>query len=413
MLVVQKYGGSSVANSERIRRVARRVVDRYREGCKMIVVVSAMGDTTDNLIDMARDISNSPSKREMDMLISTGEQMSIALLAMAVRSLGENAVSLTGPQVSINTDDNHCNAKIRHMNTGRLESELNRGNIVVVAGFQGINQLNDVTTLGRGGSDTTAVALAAAVKADTCEIYTDVDGVYTTDPRVEVKARKLDCITYDEMLELANLGASVLHPRAVEYAKLHNIPVHVRSSFNYNKGTIVKEVNDMEMDLVVTGVTYDLNTAKIGIFDVPDKPGTAYRIFDALAEAKINVDMIIQSAMRNQVNNIAFTVTHDDLSKALNVVESIQNEVGFKGYTHDESVAKISIVGAGMASNPGVASTMFEAMMRESINLEMITTSDIKVSCIIKEDLTQIAVKSLHKFFNLEFKDNHAGVINE
>jgi len=408
MLVVQKYGGSSVANPERIRRVARRVVDMHRQGNQMVVVVSAMGDTTDELIELVKEITSDPPKREMDMLLSTGEQVSIALLAMAIKAIGEDVISLTGPQVGIKTDNIHSKARIIDIDTGRLQQELNAGKIVVVAGFQGVNQANDITTLGRGGSDTTAVALAAAMKADLCEIFTDVDGVYTTDPRVVPEARKLDAITYDEMLELAHLGAVVLHPRAVECAKLHNIPIHVRSSFNHNLGTIVKEVNDMEKDMVVTGVAYDLNVTKIGIFDVPDKPGIAYKIFKALADKNVNVDMIIQSAMRNQVNSISFTVSQSDLKQALSVVESIKDEIGYKGYTHDQDVAKVSIVGAGMVSNPGVAAMMFEALAEENINLEMITTSDIKVSCIIKKELAEKAVKALHKKFKLEDQEHCA-----
>ncbi len=401
MLVVQKYGGSSVANPHRIRRVARRVVEMHRQGHQVVVVVSAMGDTTDELIELVKEITNDPPKREMDMLLSTGEQVSIALLAMAIKSLGEDVISLTGPQVGIKTDSIHSKAKIIDIDPARLQQELNQDKIVVVAGFQGINKENDITTLGRGGSDTTAVALAASMRADLCEIYTDVDGVYTTDPRMVPEARKLDAITYDEMLELAHLGAQVLHPRAVECAKLYNIPIHVRSSFNHNLGTIVKEVNDMEKDMVVTGVAYDLNVTKIGIFDVPDKPGIAYKIFNALAEENVNVDMIIQSAMRNQVNSISFTVSQSDLKQALNVVETIKDQIGYKGYTHDQDVAKVSIVGAGMVSNPGVAAMMFQALADENINIEMITTSDIKVSCIIKKELAEKAVKALHDKFGL------------
>lgn len=405
MLVVQKYGGSSVANPERIRRVARRVVDMHRQGHKIVVVVSAMGDTTDELIRLVKEITSDPPEREMDMLLSTGEQVSIALLAMAIKAIGEDVISLTGPQVGIKTDSIHNKARIVDIDTGRLQRELDSGKIVVVAGFQGVNKANDITTLGRGGSDTTAVALAAATKADICEIFTDVDGVYTTDPRMVPEARKLDTITYDEMLELAHLGAVVLHPRAVECAKIYNIPIHVRSSFNHNLGTIVKEVSDMEKSMVVTGVAYDLNVTKIGIFDVPDKPGIAYKLFSALAGKNVNVDMIIQSAMRNQVNSISFTVSQSDLKQALSVVESVKDDIGYKGYTHDQDVAKVSIVGAGMVSNPGVAAMMFEALAAENINLEMITTSDIKISCIIKKELAEKAVHVLHKKFNLD-KEN-------
>jgi len=401
LLVVQKYGGSSVANPERIRRVAQRVVEMRRRGHDIVVVVSAMGDTTDELIDLVKKITDNPPEREMDMLLSTGEQVSIALLAMAINNMGEKVISLTGPQVGILTDDVHTKARIVDIKTDRLREELAAGQVVVVAGFQGINTSNDITTLGRGGSDTTAVALAAALKADLCEIYTDVDGVFTADPRLVPDARKLPYVSYDEMLELAHLGAAVLHPRAVECAKLYGIPLHVRSSFNHNLGTIVKEVGEMEKALVVTGVAHDLNVVKIGLFDVPDRPGIAWRVFQALADENINVDMIIQSAMRNGVNDISFTVAQSDLQKTLGVVESIQHRVGAGGYTYDENVAKVSIVGAGMVTNPGVAAMMFEALARENINLEMITTSEIKVSCIIKAADAVRAVRALHRQFGL------------
>lgn len=401
MLVVQKYGGSSVANPERIQRVARRVVEMRREGHDVVVVVSAMGDTTDDLVELVKQITDNPSDREMDMLLSTGEQVSIALLAMAIQAEGEKVISLTGAQVSIMTDNVHTKARIVDINTERLREELDQGQVVVVAGFQGINGANDITTLGRGGSDTTAVALAAALKADLCEIFTDVDGVYTTDPRMVPDASKLDVVSYDEMLEFAHLGALVLHPRSVELAKIYGIPLHVRSSFNHNLGTIVKEVNEMEKTMVVTGVAHDNNVAKIGLFDVPDRPGIAFKIFQALADDKINVDMIVQSAMRDEVNDIAFTVAQSDLKKALAVVEKVQEEVGIKGYTYDDSVAKVSIVGAGMVTNPGVASMMFEALSQEGINLEMISTSEIKVSCVIKGSEAEKAVRTLHEKFSL------------
>jgi aspartate kinase len=401
MLVVQKYGGSSVANAERIRRVARRVADVRAEGHSIVVVVSAMGDTTDDLIHLVNEITDSPPEREMDVLLSTGEQVSIALLAMAIKELGEQVISLTGAQVGIMTDNSHTKARILNVNTTRLKEELKRGNIVVVAGFQGIDALNDITTLGRGGSDTTAVALAAALKADLCEIYTDVDGVYTTDPRMVPEARKLDVVSYEEMLELANLGAVVLHPRSVELAMQYGIPLHVRSSFNHNLGTIVREVDSMERALVVTGVAYDLNVAKIGLYDVFDKPGVAYRLFKSLADEKINVDMIVQSAMRDERNDIAFTCSQADLKKALEVVEKLLPELGADGYSSDDSVAKVSIVGAGMVSNPGVAALMFEALAGEGINLEMISTSEIKVSCVIRAEDVKKAVGALHKKFNL------------
>ncbi len=413
MLVVKKFGGSSVANPERIKRVAKRVVEEHQRGNQVVVTVSAMGDTTDDLIALMKQVSNNPSEREMDMLLSTGEQVSIALLSMAIRDLGSDVISLTGAQVGIYTDDVHTKAKILKIETSRVMAELNEGRVVVVAGFQGINPNNDITTLGRGGSDTTAVALAAALQADVCEIFTDVDGVYTADPRVVPEASKLSHISYDEMLELASLGAQVLHPRSVELAKQYGIPIHVRTSFNHSEGTIVEEAPNMENAPVVSGVAHDYNVAKIGLFDVPDKPGVAMKIFKALSAQNINVDMIIQSAMRNSMNDIGFTVTQDDLRKTLLTIEAIQEEVGFKGYTHDEDVAKVSIVGAGMISHPGVAADMFETLAEEGINLEMITTSEIKVSCVIKRSETEKAVRALHKKFrldNLEAAKNYAEI---
>lgn len=401
MLVVQKYGGSSVANPERIRRVAGRVASVRESGHDIAVVVSAMGDTTDDLVSLVKEITDSPSDREMDMLLSTGEQVSIALLAMALKELGRPVISLTGAQAGIKTDSAHTKARILEIDTSRVREEFASGNIVVVAGFQGINQASDITTLGRGGSDTTAVALAVALEADLCEIYTDVDGVYTTDPRVVPEARKLKVISYDEMLELANLGAAVLHPRAVELAMKYKMPLHVRSSFNNNPGTLVKEVENMERALLVTGVVCDHNVAKIGLFNVMDKPGIAYTLFKALADEKINVDMIIQSAMRDERNDISFTCSNGDLKKALAVVERLQGDIGADGYTYGEGVAKVSIVGAGMVSNPGVAAEMFEALYNEGINLEMISTSEIKVSCIIRDEDAEKAVRALHKKFNL------------
>ncbi len=401
MLVIQKYGGSSVADAERIRRVARRVASARAGGDDLIIVVSAMGDTTDHLIQLVKALTGTPPNREMDVILSTGEQVSIALLSMAINDLGHPAISLTGAQAGIMTDGAHTKAKILTINTTRLRQELNRGNIVVVAGFQGVSKKNNITTLGRGGSDTTAVALAAALKADRCEIYTDVDGVYTTDPRIVSEARKLDMVSYEEMLELANLGAAVLHPRAVELAMKYKIPLHVLSSFNHNPGTVVKEAGNMEKLLLVTGVACDLNVAKIGLFDVFDRPGIAYNLFKALADEKINVDMIVQSAMRDERNDISFTCPKGDLKRALAVVEKLHKVVGAQGFTSDEGVAKVSIVGAGMVSNPGVAAEMFEALFNEGINLEMISTSEIKVSCIIKADLTEKAVKALHKKFKL------------
>jgi aspartate kinase len=402
MLIVQKYGGSSVADAGRIRRVARRIADVRVEGHQVVVVVSAMGDSTDNLMQLVKEITPNPPDRELDVVLSTGEQVSIALLAMAVNDLGVPAISLTGFQVGIFTDNVHTKASILEVATKRLRDELKRGSVVVVAGFQGIDRVNDITTLGRGGSDTTAVAIAAALEADVCEIYTDVDGIYTTDPRMVPEACKLNRVSYCEMLELANLGAVVLHPRSVELAMHYGIPLHVRSSFNKHTGTLVKEEEDMEKALVVTGVAYDLDVAKIGLYNVYDKPGIAYKLFRNLADENINVDMIVQGAMYDGRNDISFTCTQGDLHKALEVVDELTDDLGADGVTSDDSVAKVSIVGAGMISNPGVAALMFEALSNEGINIEMISTSEIKISCIIKADQVTRAVRTLHKQFNLE-----------
>ncbi|HHX95191.1 MAG TPA: aspartate kinase [Clostridia bacterium] len=407
-IVVQKYGGTSVGSTEKIKNVARRVVRYKEQGNQVVTVVSAVGHTTDQLVQMAREITDDPPKREMDMLLSTGEQISISLLAMAIKATGHDVISLTGAQAGIVTNNVHTKAKIMEVSSDRLKKELDAGKIVIVAGFQGVTIDNEITTLGRGGSDTTAVAVAAALRADVCEIYTDVDGVYTTDPRMVPEARKLSQITYDEMLELASLGAGVLQPRAVEFGKIHDVVIHVRSSLNDNEGTIVKGVNDMdhgsqlEQDIVVTGVAYDLNTARIGLFNVPDKPGVAFKVFSALAERNINVDMIIQGTMRNGSNDISFTVAKDDVKAALEVIEVVGKELNIERAACDQNVSKVSIVGAGMITNPGVAAMMFEALAEENINIHMISTSEIKVSCIIDKEDTEKAVKAVHKKFNLE-----------
>jgi len=408
-IVVQKYGGTSVGNIDKIKNVAKRVVRYKEEGHQVVTVVSAVGHTTDELVQMAHQITDNPPEREMDMLLSTGEQISISLLAMAIKALGHDVISLTGAQVGIRTNNVHTKAKIMEVSSDRLKKELDSGKIVIVAGFQGVTLDNEITTLGRGGSDTTAVAVAAALKADVCEIFTDVDGVYTTDPRMVPEARKLSQITYDEMLELASLGAGVLQPRAVEFAKIHNVVLHVRSSFNNNEGTIVKggkEVScccsQMEQDIVVTGVAYDLNTARIGLFNVPDRPGIAQKIFSALAERAINVDMIIQGTMRDGSNDISFTVAADDAKAALETIEIVRKEMEIEKVVCDQNVSKVSIVGAGMITNPGVAAMMFEALAEENINIHMISTSEIKVSCIIDKNETEKAVKSIHKKFKLD-----------
>ncbi|MFZ5686735.1 MAG: aspartate kinase [Bacillota bacterium] len=402
-IVVLKFGGSSVATSGHIKRVAKRIVEYHSRGKQVVVVVSARGDTTDDLIASAKEVSTHLPSREMDMLLSTGEQISIALLTMAILELGCSALSFTGLQAGIITDSVHGKAKITDIKTDRLLNELNSGKIVVVAGFQGVSPQYEITTLGRGGSDTTAVALAAALKAEVCEIFTDVDGVYTADPRVVASAKKLKEISFEEMLELASLGAQVLQPRAVEFGMQYRVPIHVRSSFNYNEGTIVKEVEKMEQALIVSGITYDYNTAKISLFDVPDRPGIAKTVFKALAQESINVDMIIQSTMRDELNDISFTVTENDLAKAVTIMERIKHEVNATSISFDANVSKISIVGAGMISNAGVAATMFEALADAGINIQMISTSEIKISCIIGAWDTEKAVKVLHEKFNLQY----------
>lgn len=401
-LIVQKYGGTSVNGPERVKNVARRVVDTRRAGNDVVVVVSAPGDMTDDLIAMAHAISPNPPAREMDMLLATGEQTSIALMAMAIHELGEPVISLTGPQVGILTDNVHTKARILDVCCDRLRQELKQGKIVIVAGFQGKTEDNEITTLGRGGSDTTAVAVAAALKADVCQIYTDVDGVYTADPRIVPKARKLPVISYDEMLELASLGAQVLQPRSVEFAKQNNVVLEVRSSFNYNEGTLVKEVAEMERKMVVSGVAGDRNVARIALHDVPDRPGIAKALFVALAKESINVDMIVQSAMRDGINDIAFTVGRDDLQKAVAVTEKVRAEIGASKVTFNDKVAKVSIVGAGMITNPGVAADMFACLAEEGINIHMISTSEIKISCIIDEEHLTRAVQALHTRFGLD-----------
>ncbi|MBI5555387.1 MAG: aspartate kinase [Elusimicrobia bacterium] len=399
-----KFGGSSVADAEKIKNVARRIMETRDTGNKVVVVVSAPGDTTDDLITWAEKITAEPDDREMDMLLSTGEQMSIALLAMAIKDKGYKAISLTGAQVGILTDKIHNMAKIVHIHTDKIRKELKKGNIVVVAGFQGITEDEDITTLGRGGSDLTAVALASVLKADVCEIFTDVPGVYTTDPRVVPAARKLDVISYDEMLEMAGLGAQVMQARSIEMAKKFNIDIHVRSTFSYEPGTIItREVTKME-DVVVRGIASDKNQAKISILDLPDKPGVAASMFTELAAKGINIDMIIQSSAADGRNDISFTVNHKDLPKTLEVMEKIRQELGATEVIHDRNVAKISMVGVGMRSHVGVASKMFSALARAGINIEMISTSEIKISCVIKSVHVEKAVKVIHKAFHLEKK---------
>jgi len=401
-LIVQKYGGTSVGTPERIKRVANRIVKRKRAGNQMVAVVSAMGDTTDELIKLVNQITDNPSRREYDMLISTGEQVSVSLLAMAIHELGEEVISLTGSQVGIITDDIHSKAKILEIKPDRLEKELAEGKIVIVAGFQGVTINNEITTLGRGGSDTTAVAVATAVKADLCEIYTDVDGVYTTDPRMVEEARKLPEISYEEMLELASLGANVLHPRSVEIAKEYNIKLAVKSSFACSPGTIIKEVEELEKNIVVSGVACNKSEVKLSLLGVPDHPGIASKVFTRLAQESINVDMIIQNVNYDGVNDITFTTDEDDFKQTKKVLEEMKDELNYRELLCDNEVAKVSIVGAGMVTNPGVAAKMFEALAEEEINIGMISTSEIKVSCLIAREKAEKAVRAIHSKFELD-----------
>ncbi|MBL7049887.1 MAG: aspartate kinase [Nitrospira sp.] len=405
-LVVQKYGGTSVKDTERIKAVAARVVATANEGNDVIVVVSAMAGETDKFVKFANEISDAPDEREMDLLLSSGERVTSALMAMAVQSLGHKSMSLTGRQVGIMTDSSHTKAMIEHIEGGRLKDAIKDGKISIVAGFQGINEFNDVTTLGRGGSDTTAVAIAAALKADLCEIYTDVDGVYTADPRIVPDARKMDRISYEEMLEMASTGAKVLHGRAVEFAAKYNVPLVVRSSYNMEPGTLVtKEDGEMEK-IVVTGVTHDKNQSRITIIGVPDRPGIAAKIFNAIAAANINVDVIVQNiSVHDQSTDMSFTVSRNDSRKAMEIAEKISVELGVSGVNMNPDVAKVSIVGVGMHSHFGVAAKMFEALSVAGVNIMMISTSEIKVSCIIEAELTEKAVQVLHDTFKLASQD--------
>lgn len=400
-LIVRKYGGSSVASPQRIKKVAEQIIEAKKKDSQIIVVVSALGDTTDELIDLAHQITLIPDEREMDMLLSTGEQISCALLSIALISLGTPAISLTAQQVEILTDYAHTKAKIRKISTERILKELNKGKVVVIAGFQGVTEEDNITTLGRGGSDTTAVALASVLEADVCEIFTDVDGVYTADPRIVPNARKVEIISYEEMLEMASLGAKVLQSRSVEIAKKFGVKIHVRSSFNDVHGTIVcEEVANME-DVLVSGIASNPDESKITILDVPDKPGMAARIFCALAEKNINVDMIVQSSSPRQTNDISFTVVRSDLSSAIKITEEIGKEIGVKEVASDDDIAKVSIIGVGMKSHSGIAAKMFETLAKHHINIDMISTSEIKISCIIKREQMEEAVRALHEIFEL------------
>ena len=399
-LIVQKYGGSSVADAEKILNVARRVAETAASH-QVVVVVSAMGKTTDGLLGLAHTITTAPDPREMDMLLATGEQVTIALLAMALQTLGVKARSFTGPQAGMRTDAAHTKARITRIDAWRVRQALDAGEVAVVAGFQGLSEGDEIATLGRGGSDLTGVALAAALKADVCEIYTDVDGVYTADPNVVRDAKKLERVSYDEMLEMASLGAKVLQSRSVEFAKKWGVAVHVRSTFRREPGTIVTREESAMEEVVVTGVTHDRNQAKISILRVPDRPGIASTVFGALADSNIVVDMIVQNISRDGHTDMSFTVQRAEFQKAVGALQSIAATVGAQGVVHDERVAKVSIVGVGMRSHSGVASRMFAALAGEGINIQMISTSEIAVSCVIDDKYAELAVRALHDTFEV------------
>jgi aspartate kinase len=400
-LVVQKFGGSSVAGVDRIKAVARRVAQSVSQGARVVVVVSAMGDTTDDLLDLVQSVSDRPAAREVDMVLATGEQVSAALLALALQREGVPAESLTGWQAGIRTDDVHRKARAVDVDPERLRALIAAGVVPVVAGFQGVSAEGDITTLGRGGSDLTAVLLAAALGADACEIYSDVDGVYTADPRVVPGAKKLRAVSYEEMMELCHLGAQVLQGRAVQFAREHRVVIHARSTFSPEPGTLILEGDPMEPSQVVTGVTYDADVARICVIGVPDRPGIAFSIFQALSRHHVNVDMIVQSANRANVTDMCFTVPRGDLALAVETAREVAREIGAETVSYDEHVAKVSIVGAGMADRPGVAALMFDALAHQKINILMISTSEIKVSCLIPDHDAHRAVRAVHEAFGL------------
>jgi aspartate kinase len=401
-LVVQKYGGTSVADPERIKAVADHIVATRRAGNEVVVVVSAMGKTTNELEQLANEVSTSPAAREMDMLLTSGERISIALLCMAIIDRGEHAVSFTGSQAGIVTDTVHGKAKIVDVRAERLRDAIDQGAVAVVAGFQGVSTAFDVTTLGRGGSDTTAVALAAALAAEACEIYTDVDGVFTADPRLVPRARRLERLSYEEMLDMAATGSRVLALRSVEFARNHHVRVHVRSSFTWEPGTWVVEEDEAMEQAIISGVTHDTSEAKITLSDVPDRPGVAAKVFRALADEAVNVDMIVQNVSTAGHTDISFTLPKEDLGRAGKVMEQLVEDVDASGFMPDEGIGRVSLVGAGMKTHPGVAATMFEILAREQVNIEMISTSSIRISCVVQESDVEKAVRALHDAFELE-----------
>ena len=414
-LVVQKYGGTSVADAERIQRVAGRIVDCVDAGQQVCVVVSAMGDETDELALLAAQISTSPPPRELDMLLTSGERKSMALLSIAIHELGKEAISLTGSQAGIVTDTSHGRAKIVDVRARRVLETLDAGKIAIVAGFQGVSTEFDITTLGRGGSDTTAVALAAALGADACEIYTDVRGVFTADPRIVPEARKLHAVSYEEMLELSASGAKVLMLRSVEYARNYGVLVHVRSSFSDEDGTWVREEDERMEQAIISGIAHDTSEAKVSILGVPDKPGVAASVFRPLSDAEVNVDMIVQNASNDGTTDIFFTLPKDDLPRAAPILQAVTTEVGARGLETDTEIGKVSLVGAGMKSNPGVAASMFEALADAEINIEILSTSSIRISCVVRASKVEQAVKAIHDKFELSsesvFRESHPATV--
>jgi aspartate kinase len=402
VLVVQKYGGTSVADAEKIRNVAHRIIARKKKGDQVVVVTSAMGDTTDDLIKLAKQVTEHPSERELDALVSTGELVSSSLLAMALRHMGHEAISLSGAQAGIKTDANHSRARILGIDSSRIVRELERGKIVIVAGFQGITTDMDVTTLGRGGSDTTAVALAASLRAKVCERYTDVEGIYTADPRIVPEAKRLDEISYEEMLELATYGSKVMHPRAIELGQVYDIPILVASSFTEGPGTLIHGEVSMEVRNKVRSIAHDLDVAKITIVGVPDRPGIAAAIFEPLAKANISIDTIVQNASIQNITDLTFTVARSELARAMKVVKPIAKEIGARECVSDAKLGKISIIGTGMQNTPGYAALMFQTLSEQGINIQLITTSEIRITCIIAESRVKDAVRALHRAFELD-----------
>ena len=416
-LIVQKYGGTSVADPERMRNVARHIAKTKSEGHQLVIVVSAMGKATDNLMDLARQVSSAPAGREMDMLLTTGERISMSLLCMALQDLGVEAMSFTGSQVGIITDTVHGRAKILEIKGDRVREAIGEGKVAVVAGFQGVSTAKEITTLGRGGSDTTAVALAAALKADVCEIYTDVTGVFTADPRIVPQARKLKHLEFDEMLEMAGAGSKVLALRSVEFARNHNMPIHVRSSFTWEQGTWItseerKGENNME-EPIISGVVHDASDAKITVLGVPDQPGVSAALFEPLAIANVNVDMIVQNTSTAGTTDISFTLPKTDVATAQPIVQRIAEQVGAKGVTQDTNIAKISLVGAGMKSSPGIAAKMFRILADNNVNIEMISTSTIRISVVVAAPMLEKAVRSLHTAFDLDSGEDYSAPLPE